>query len=62
MKTSKDLLKSTKNSLTRTYFFINALINRCENLKILSKNVYHGVLLPCTYKGKLSTMNRLIST
>ena len=40
--------KGTKNSLIKTYFLINPLISRCENLKILSKNSSHSILLSCT--------------
>ena len=45
MKTNKEHTKSTRNSLTWTYSLIYLLINRCGNLKMLSKNSSHGALL-----------------
>ena len=46
-KTNKEkiTIKSTQNSLTRSYFLIYPLISRCENLKMLSEYSLHDILL-----------------
>ena len=48
MKLMKIMIKSTKDSLIRTYFLIYPLISKCQNLKMLSKNSFHGLLISST--------------